>query len=104
VKVSTYKCDQCGIQKGETNHWWLLFSDIEVTKVGNRQELFRSGVLIVPWDAVSADHDDAKHICSQGCASKEVSQWMERNSPKRKVLEPTIEEYPEQGIVYADAR
>jgi hypothetical protein len=63
MKIDSYKCDGCGKMKGETNHWWLIE--------------FESGIFTVfCWLANVAQHARAKHICSQACAIRVISEWM----------------------------
>jgi hypothetical protein len=63
MKVETYKCDQCGKQKQDSNHWFML--DIGIV-----------GFHLFIWDNANADIAGYKHLCSQGCASKILSTWM----------------------------
>jgi hypothetical protein len=68
-----YRCDYCLNLKGETNHWWLRPQDAEQ---------FR----LLHWDQQLADLDGYEHICSEGCASRALSKWMEQagaNAPRR---------------------
>ena len=58
-----YRCDYCGQEKGETNHWWLR------TVLGTQ-------FVLAPWSDQLADSPSIEHICSESCASKALSQWM----------------------------
>jgi len=62
MKVETYKCDQCGKQKQDSNHWFVLSENSQA-------------FIVYPWDAKCADRADAKHLCSEGCSSKVLSRW-----------------------------
>ena len=59
--LNTFICDVCGMQKKDTNHWWLLF--IHADSIG----LFK-------WEAQSKE--DALHLCSESCAVKKISEFM----------------------------
>ena len=65
MKLPTpYKCDYCGKQKGDANHWWLSF-------LGDGMMYLR------PWHNVTADDPGVEHICGQECATKAMAKWME---------------------------
>lgn len=61
-----YNCDECGVQKMESNHWVLFFE-------ANKQ------LTIVPWQDNLATGAYAVHLCGAGCAakvlSKQVHEW-----------------------------
>ena len=59
MKVNSYKCDGCGIQKGETNHWYA----ISPTAVS---------IIVSAWH----DGDGYAHYCSDACVVKAVQQWL----------------------------
>jgi hypothetical protein len=60
AKVEVYRCDECGAEKKETNHWFVI---------SNAVGLFR----IQTWnpDAVSG------HICGEQCVHKVLQKWLE---------------------------
>jgi hypothetical protein len=74
-----WKCDYCLQIKGETNHWWLR----ETRAVKKKDGLF----VLELWNENLADArgEDGKHlyehVCSASCASKALSQHMERHQP-----------------------
>lgn len=61
-----FHCDVCGKKKEASNHWWIAF---QVTGFG-----------IWPWDSDLARHENATHLCGEGCAAKLMSKWMETTS------------------------
>lgn len=68
---SPYICDECGTQKKESNHWWVL------TLRGrsyNGSEFVNAFVLL-PWEEPDAMGVRA-HLCSESCATKALSKWM----------------------------
>lgn len=79
MKISTYKCDACGTQKGATNHWYTLVT---------RRNIFE----LKPWSNDDADSNDAAHICSESCASKALSKWLaNRNKAGQSVFNSYVE-------------
>jgi hypothetical protein len=62
MKVDTYKCDMCGIIKGENNHWFRMDTGI------SGLELNAWGVM--PPTATSVD------LCSDQCVIKVVQKWL----------------------------
>lgn len=64
---SPYRCDYCGARKQEANHWWLRVTDYE-------------GFVLWPWSDSAASSANVEHICSQACASKALSRWMENSN------------------------
>jgi endogenous inhibitor of DNA gyrase (YacG/DUF329 family) len=62
AKVETFKCDQCGKQKQETNHWYAIdWSGVNRT--------------VYRWsDAPSLV--TLKHLCGQACVVAELNSWM----------------------------
>jgi hypothetical protein len=65
MKIQAYQCDECGVQKKESNHWVLAF----VSTVG--------GLNFWPWSDISDSR--AIHLCGEGCAakvlSKQIASW-----------------------------
>jgi hypothetical protein len=53
-----YKCDVCGKQRGEANHWLLLMP--------------LAGMLfaLAAWEDRFAKDPDVGHLCGEGCAAK----------------------------------
>lgn len=67
MKVSTYKCDYCGRQRGESNHWLLRLKSAGEFCLYN-------------WRDEHAD-DGFEHICSAECATKALSIWLSPLKP-----------------------
>lgn len=73
-----WKCDVCERPKGEGNHWFNFMANATVTAaLGSDVVSFTTNALFSKWNDVVADMPGVRHICSQACASKALSQWME---------------------------
>lgn len=64
MRIDTFKCDICGIQKGDTNHWYSL----EKTCPNDRATLI----------LIAAIYTDTAymHLCSDACIIKAVQGWL----------------------------
>lgn len=67
-------CDECGVEKKETNHWYLVLDDFGKDK--NLSLLGCPGIAIVPWNDGLAKSLGLKHICGQNCATAIFSRWL----------------------------
>lgn len=56
MKIQAYQCDECGVQKKESNHWVLC--------------LAKRWIELWPWDEVMAVRPEYLHLCGEGCAGK----------------------------------
>lgn len=65
MRTERFTCDQCGIEKGETNHWFILFAGA-------------NGFEMRPWpDRMEGAYKTSwRHICGQNCASILLARWM----------------------------
>jgi hypothetical protein len=69
-----YKCDYCEQRKGATNHWWMLRRALQASA--------SEDFVLIRWSESSADVELSdgspmyRHICSESCASKALSQHM----------------------------
>jgi len=68
MKVDSYKCDGCGIQKGENNHWFKFRS---YPNEGNGSEF-----IVNDWNNKSEDYANTKHLCSDACVIRMVQSWL----------------------------
>ena len=62
--ATPYICDYCGVQKRETNHWWLA-------------AVSRGIFILEPWDYADPDKPDVIHLCGAECAQKALAKHME---------------------------
>lgn len=65
MKIDSYACDVCGVQKKEANHWWLVNIDEANT------------LLIMPWKADRVD-DCQLHLCGEACVAKKVAEFLSK--------------------------
>lgn len=60
MRTERFTCDQCGIEKGETNHWYIVvLPPLE-------------GFNVYTWESGMP----GKHVCGQNCASILLARWM----------------------------
>jgi len=62
MKVETFKCDLCGIIKGENNHWF-------------RVDTGASGLELNAW-GVMAQTATSMDLCSDQCVITVVQKWL----------------------------
>jgi hypothetical protein len=74
MRIESVKCDMCGIQKQETNHW--LYA-----KYRNESIHFSVG----PEESPGYSLD----ICGEECAHKILSQWLNMLQSKKETLAGT---------------
>lgn len=67
---SPYICDECGTQKKESNHWWMLARGRSY-----HTKEFRTAYVLLPWEDPDGA-DVTAHLCSESCATKALSKWM----------------------------
>jgi hypothetical protein len=67
MKIAGYTCDECGVQKQQSNHWLI--------------GLAKQWMEFWPWDEVMASRPEYLHLCGEGCAakvlSKQIASWKE---------------------------
>ena len=59
------RCDICGAQKRQTNHWFVAYEETG--------ELRISG-----WNSLHLLSAETKHLCGEACAHKLISQFLLR--------------------------
>src|SRR5262249_10601229 len=62
-----YRCDGCGVLKGETNHWWYAASTLNAAGVAEWW--------IRQWNS-DAESPAVIHLCGTECAIKKLSEFM----------------------------
>jgi hypothetical protein len=60
MKVDSFKCDGCGIQKGANNHWFIV-SAVDLS------------IHVSAWVSDAHGWD---HYCSDACVIKAVQRWL----------------------------
>lgn len=68
MKVDTYSCDVCEVQKGATNHWFVggVFGD--------------TGAFVQPWAAATTTLSNNVHLCGLDCAAKWLLRKLEKTA------------------------
>ena len=65
MKIDSYACDVCQVQKKAANHWWRGYKLMD-----------RQGVVIIEWDGLptadSVENFEA-HLCGASCVAEWVS-------------------------------
>ena len=63
MKSEIYKCNLCGVAKGDVNHWFLGVN-------------LPTSAIVTPWDAHDAEVSTIAHLCGSACVLKFVSGWL----------------------------
>lgn len=71
MRVEITKCDVCGTEKKQANHWFVAFSNSL-----NGQP----GLTFHPW-AVGNLAINAIHLCGQACAQKQLNSFLVQCTP-----------------------
>jgi len=57
-------CDECGAQKKETNHWWVLVRTVAT-------------VQLWPHDVLQKEYGEGCFdLCSEQCVTRAIGKWM----------------------------
>lgn len=69
MKVDTYKCDVCGVEKKVANRWWILW-------------IRDDGLALDPWEKKGANpaYAHAYHVCGEAHGLELVSRFMQTGS------------------------
>jgi len=72
MKVETFACDVCQVQKKAANHWWRVYAPLP-----------EGGVLVLPWDSGLQlpgylEAKEPAHICGEN----HVLQWISEHLTK----------------------
>lgn len=81
MKATVYKCDVCGVERKEANHWFLLWID--------GHGIIADGFLIKTWNKNEANRDDVRHVCGQEHLNVLISRWIEEEQKKVSTQQPT---------------
>lgn len=80
-----WKCDVCGKDKAEVNHWFIVIrgGDVPIPKGAPQDgtlylmgQNFESIFLIFLWDDSLAAFPNVHHVCGQDHALQLASRWM----------------------------
>jgi hypothetical protein len=70
------RCDICGKQKGEVNHWYVLV-------VNEKQSIFSIFTWAEAEECKILDASNIKHSCGEGCTTRAFTTW----SAERRILD-----------------
>ena len=68
MKVDTYQCDGCRIQKKETNHWFRGYKLLD-----------QQSIAIVEWNGTPPSDEvenSEAHLCGASCVTEWVSKTL----------------------------
>jgi hypothetical protein len=65
--IKQFKCDGCGSEKKEANHWFTVSIFEGTLRIQRLETAMRAGLT-----------EDMEIICGQECVAKKVSEWMGR--------------------------
>ena len=66
MKIDSWKCDICNVQRREANHWFRAY------------KLISGGVVIIHWDEKPTG-DDVENFEAHLCGADCVTQWLSKN-------------------------
>jgi hypothetical protein len=64
-------CSECGVEKKQTNHWWIAFIATGARLIHNMPR----SIEIREWNDNDALIPNAHHICGEGCLGKVLSRF-----------------------------
>lgn len=71
--TETYHCDVCGKPKGNSEDWWLAWSERTAPGDGApEQPMLR----LTPWSLLLSHSPQVKHLCGARCAQTLMDRWM----------------------------
>ena len=85
MRIETFKCDVCGVTKGETNHWWQLgihgFQKIALLQPHGAGFTVRSAPTTnSPQNVYQAAYAELIEqwfdLCGQDCVNRKLSEVM----------------------------
>lgn len=82
MKITTVKCDECGVVKEESNHW--LHVDVDMD----------SGPLVHINDAYVANGFERLDLCGQGCFHRHLDKLLFPEKPVALFVEAPPKYYP----------
>lgn len=70
---TTVTCEECGIERREVNHWFLIvMDDLQFDRVVRHK--FKMSLM--PWDDEVAKREGVSHYCGAEHALKKVSEFL----------------------------
>jgi hypothetical protein len=71
--TETYHCDVCGKARGESEDWWLAWSELGAP-VPEAEE--QPVLKLTPWNILLSHSAQVKHLCGARCAQTLMDRWM----------------------------
>jgi hypothetical protein len=65
MRSQVYRCDMCGRERGESNHYLLAFFEGE-------------SIRLAPWRDGDAAQADVSHLCGSACATRKLAEWVDK--------------------------
>lgn len=74
-------CEVCGVQRTESNHWFMAKVKTQITSGRDEGELIvaiveNTGITFMKWDDKLIMSEDYKQLCGMGCMTKLLSTTM----------------------------
>lgn len=68
-----YRCDVCGKTRGDSEDWWLAWSEDEAPMPGSdAQAVLR----LTKWNLLLCHAAGVKHLCGGQCVQTMLDRWM----------------------------
>lgn len=71
--TETYRCDVCGKTRGDSEDWWLAWSENEEPVPGAAAQPV---LHLTRWNLLLCHSADVKHLCGGQCAQTLLDRWM----------------------------
>jgi hypothetical protein len=73
MQAQSFRCDICGKEKGQVNHWWMMWLLPKLLPYG-------AAVHIQGWEDRDAPIEGRKHLCGQECTHKMLDRFLTTGS------------------------
>ena len=78
MKIETFACDVCKVQKKDANHWFKVYILRPLRSKSDDRAPEPTGFVVTTWEAekptmTNGDIGEAGHICGHNCATQYIS-------------------------------